>query len=128
MSNYSNMYWLTRLNPLHNFASGSILALAILIGMYLFFRGFAWVELEKDECLKIDKKAKWPLRFGISIIILMVLIRLFVPTKGEMVFIIAGGKTIDFIQSDTSINKIPSQTTAVISKFLDEQIKDLSKQ
>ena len=47
---------------------------------------------------------------------------LFIPSKNDVIFIIAGGKTIDFIKSDTSINKIPAQTTKLITDYLQEQI------
>ena len=39
----------------------------------------------------------------------------------------AGGKTMDFIESDTSINKIPAQTTKLITNYLEQQIKEVKK-
>lgn len=52
----------------------------------------------------------------------------FLPTQKEAIMIIAGGKTMDFIQKDTSVRKIPHQTTEFISEYLDKQIKELSKE
>ena len=54
------------------------------------------------------------------------LVSIFLPTQKEAVFIVAGGKTINFIQADTSIRKIPEQTTSIISTFLDKKIKELN--
>ena len=54
---------------------------------------------------------------------LFVLISVLTPTKEEAVFIVAGGKVIDFVQKDSSINKIPGQTTSILSTWLDEQLK-----
>lgn len=50
---------------------------------------------------------------------------IFIPSKDEVVFIVAGGKTIDFIKNDSSINKIPSQTTKYISEILQKEINKL---
>lgn len=52
-------------------------------------------------------------------------IALLIPTKGEIIFISAGGKTIDFIKSDSSINKIPSQSTKLITDFMQDQIEKM---
>lgn len=53
------------------------------------------------------------------------MLEVFVPTKNEAIVIIAGGKTLDFIKQDSSLNKIPSQTTAIISQFLQNEIDTL---
>ena len=45
--------------------------------------------------------------------------------------IIAGGKTLDYVQSDTSLQKIPYKATEIILKkmdeYVDETIKDSTK-
>ena len=46
----------------------------------------------------------------------------FIPTQNEAIVIFAGGKTIDFIEADSSIQKIPHQTTEIISKFMENEI------
>jgi hypothetical protein len=52
----------------------------------------------------------------------------FVPTQKEAVVIFAGGKTIDFIEADSSIQKIPHQTTEMISKFMENEILEMNKE
>ena len=61
------------------------------------------------------------------LIIIAACIRLFLPTKNEMIMIYAGGKAMDFVQQDSSINKIPAQSTKIISDYLDKTIEDLKE-
>jgi len=49
------------------------------------------------------------------------------PSKNDMILIYAGGKTMDYVQKDTSLQKIPYQTTAIISDYLDKTIKEMKK-
>lgn len=52
------------------------------------------------------------------------LVLIFLPTRNEVIAIYAGGKTLDFAQQDSSLAKIPAQTTEVISNYLDKMIKE----
>jgi hypothetical protein len=52
----------------------------------------------------------------------------FIPTQQEAVVIFAGGKTIDFIEADSSIKNIPHQTTELISKFMENEILEMNKE
>ena len=67
------------------------------------------------------KKVCYPLLF-ISIVLAT-----FLPSKDDMILIYAGGKAMDFVQADSSINKIPAQTTKFIKDYLDKQVKELNK-
>jgi len=48
------------------------------------------------------------------------------PSAKEVVFIIAGGKTIDWAMQDSSLTKMPSQSTQLTSAFLEKQINELT--
>jgi hypothetical protein len=50
------------------------------------------------------------------------------PTRNEAILIMAGGKTLDFAQSDTSLSKIPYEATEIISGYLEKSIKELKKE
>lgn len=120
MSNYSQLYWLTRLDAIY---------VTLFIGLLL--SGLALIILHVVIAVESqweDEKivAKWRKKLNklLYIFIPCLLLSLFMPSKQEVIFIYAGGKTMDFIQSDTSINKIPAQTTKLITDYLDKQIKD----
>ena len=84
----------------------------------------ASVLVRRNQRLKLIKIVK---RSLIPVFVVSLLVACLIPTQKEAVFIIAGGKTIDWAMADTSLNKIPSQTTAIISRFLEYQEKEISE-
>ena len=123
LNNYSQLYWLTRLDGIKGFS----VTVLVICGI-LSIATFLWVAIEgnwMDE-EKLNPLKKW--RNGLFIATFVFgLISIFIPTKNEMIFIYAGGKTMDFIDSDTSINKIPAQTTKIITDYLEKQIKETNE-
>ncbi len=130
MSNTANLYWLTRIDSINTLIG--IMAFILLLvsgGIYLAcwvgtdFDQFHKNEIEQRKAIrkKYRNKTRWLIPLGMFLFIISVLS----PSKNEVIFIVAGSKTLDFIQSDTSLNKIPAQTTAIISQFLNNQIKEL---
>lgn len=113
MSNEAKIYWLTRLD---NFNAFLIIMAILLICITAITYFVKFIEFEDDYI-----SAKKTNKYAIIGIILFFIVA-FIPSKNEAILIVAGGKTMDFVQQDTCINKIPSQTTAIITKFLDEQI------
>ena len=131
MNTYSQLYWLTRLDEIKDF-----LQWTGALSLFLFATLFIWHisqeydarnelilhrdrELRKEKILAIRaerKKTCLLIPLGITLFILSVLS----PSKDDAIFIVAGGKTIDFMKSDTSIARIPAQATATISEYLDE--------
>ena len=124
MSNYAKLYWLTRLDYLQ----GIFLALAVIFGLvliiYLVAYAFILAEYEGDAAA-LAKKWKWARNLGIIFLCIGTVFASLIPTRSELVFIIAGGKTIDFVQKDSSINKIPNQATKIVSDMLENEIKKL---
>ena len=121
MTNYGKLYWLTRLDGLNSMAE----VCSYLIGIALVFTIIFY-------CVtKIEGDASYYNPLGkannvlIPILVFSTLIQVFLPTKNEAMFIIAGGKAVNFIEKDTSINNIPEQTTAIITKYLDNTLKEL---
>ena len=132
MSNYSKIYWLTRLDGINGFfiaiaVAGGLLTLAFLIynlvefGMDEYYKGN-----ELENRLSLRKKLRGKIKYTVSALIIGVLVSILLPTQKQAILILAGGKTMDFIEQDTSINKIPGQTTLIISEFLDNQINKLN--
>ena len=126
MSNYAKLYWLTRLDGIN----GMILFIGIFFFIAAFvslmyayvFKDWGWSKEEEKKAQQVVmKRLKWLIPFGF----LFITISCFVPTKEEAILIVAGGKAMNFVESDTSINKIPSQTTALITEYLDKQLKEI---
>ncbi len=134
MSNYSKIYWLTRLDSIND-----LLITLIIIGiLYSFFvvllsamsRDFdeyksPEVVLKREALrVKFQNKIKWVLPLSCFCL----LISVFLPTRNEALLIMAGGKTLDYVQSDTSLSKIPQQTTTIISQYLENALKEMKKE
>ena len=121
MSSYAKLYWLTRLDNI-NFFIGALCFL-----FFITFVTFLIINIANDDDVSKEMKRKFTRITWMSGILFLMSFILFIltPTKKDVIFIIAGGKTIDFVQQDSSINKIPGQTTKIISDFLDKKIKEM---
>lgn len=128
MSNYSKLYWLTRLDGINGFfialdIISGVLILAIIIGCFI---SSDFDEYKKESEIKIRKELRQKIRKKIPLLSVLlslgIIISIFTPTKNEAIFIMAGGKTMDYVQSDTSLSKMPYQATKIISDYLQKQI------
>lgn len=123
MSNYAELYWLTRLTSLTDvFSIITVLAGLAMFGLSLALFIMGW-EMEDDE----RKSLKKYIRYSLIVFVTFGAMRVFTPTQNEAILILAGGKTLDFVESDTSISKIPSQTTAIVSEYLEKTLKELEE-
>lgn len=133
MNNYAKIYWLTRLDGINGFFIGmAIISIVLVIGIIIgslmskdfdeFYHGE-----ELKSRIKVREQFTSKVKYLVFTFFLGTLVSIFLPTQKEAVLIVAGGKTIDFIQADTSIRKIPEQTTLLISSFFDKQIKELNE-
>ena len=125
MNNYLTIYWLTRLDILHDL-SGVLLICGIII-LFVYFLIVIMSLYTQEDCNKYHLRYKKIRILSIWVVIISGLILTFIPTKSEMILIYAGGKTMDYVQADTSLSKIPYQTTTIISNYLDNAIKELNK-
>lgn len=118
METTTQLYWLTRLDSIQCiFGVLSILGTTILIFILMAFLSG---DIDYEE-----KSTKKNFRIFYVIYSISLIGAIFIPSKDEVIFIVAGGKTIDFIKNDSSINKIPSQTTKYISEILQKEINKL---
>lgn len=125
MENSTKLYWLTRLDSVQ----GLCIALSIisLITVMLYWIVYAVNSDFEDEDWNSEYKSTYGSKAKIATwmgIICMLIVTL-IPTRAEMIFIVAGGKTMDFVEKDSSIQKIPSQTTKIVSEYLDKKIKEI---
>ena len=131
LSNTQSLYWLTRLDAIKGVLGligyGSIIAIAVIYTVCLMSADFDYYKSAEEvkERKDVRKSAKSKVKYLIIISILTLMLKVFVPSREEVIFIVAGGKTLDFVQSDSSLNKIPAQSTKLITDYLESQIKDV---
>jgi len=126
MNIYWKLYWLTRLDSLNGMFN-AILTIGIAMMVLFYFIKFI-NHIEGDDNEIYTRKNRWKIIWAFILIGIAIIGITLTPSKNEAILIIAGGKTIDWISKDTSICKIPSQTSELVSSFLDKQIKELSKE
>jgi hypothetical protein len=124
MSNIALIYWLTRLSSI----SGFFLALSV-ISIAIVSIGIAGYSVAMIDCWTDDKTAKYKIArkkiIGKTWIpILLTIVYILTPNTKEAMLIIAGGKTMDYVQSDTSLQKIPYKATELILKKMEDYINE----
>lgn len=121
METTTQLYWLTRLDSIQFlFGVLAVLGFLIFMGIIIFTVSD---DIDYKDKITLKQLKIFAVSFGISL-----LGSILIPSKDEVVFIVAGGKTIDFIKNDSSINKLPGQTTKYISEILQKEINKLDKE
>lgn len=122
METTTQLYWLTRLDGLSTLFS----VLAILSVLVTAFSSIINLceSTGRYQDEDIVNKTRKISRTSLVITLILVPIAILIPSKDDVIFIVAGSKTIDFIKNDTSINKIPAQTTKLITDYLDKQLEE----
>ena len=59
--------------------------------------------------------------------ILFILLQIALPSKTDLIYIVAGGKTLDFVKTDKSIQEIPGNTTEIVNNVLKLGVKELEE-
>jgi heme/copper-type cytochrome/quinol oxidase subunit 2 len=124
MSYTIGLYFLNRLDTFR-----TILTIMIIIGivglvLYYFFN-FMSTELERAKMAEYSSNNKWTRRTLITITVIGIAGLTFIPTTKQMIFIIAGGKTLDYVSKDQSLRKIPGQVTEITTEWLDKKLKEI---
>lgn len=124
MNNYWKIYWITRLDSISDLFSALLFIgtlLCVVIGILSMIDG---VENDFDTLKKYQKIPK--------IILVVMLIsgffKVFIPNQTQTIAILAGGATLDYAQKDSSLSKIPYQTTQLVTKYLEKQIESVEKE
>jgi hypothetical protein len=120
--NYSKqIYWLTRLDGIHRLFD-TIMILSILgLVIYMVIKLIDYVELNEGT------KRPWLVATCIFFLSISAIGKTFLPTTKEAIFIVAGGKTLDYITTDTSVNKIPDKLANITTTWLDQKLDELKK-
>ena len=118
------IYWLTRLSSISDlfFGLGMLSSIFIFVGVLAYT--FMIMDFPSDED-EIEYKQKRKKFFNkIWVPILFFVLNILTPNTKEAMLIIAGGKTMDYAQSDTSLQKIPYKATELILKKMEEYIDE----
>jgi len=118
------IYWLTRLSSISDlfFRLGMLSSIFIFVGVLAYT--FMIMDFPSDED-EIEYKQKRKKFFNkIWVPILFFVLNILTPNTKEAMLIIAGGKTMDYVQSDTSLQKIPYKATELILKKMEEYIDE----
>jgi hypothetical protein len=120
--NYSKqIYWLTRLDGIHRLFD-TIMILSILgLVIYMVIKLIDYIELNKGT------KRPWLVAICMFFLSISAIGKTFLPTTKEAIFIVAGGKTLDYITTDTSVNKIPDKLANITTTWLDQKLDELKK-
>ena len=103
MSNIVLIYWLTRLSNISGFFLTLGVILAVIIGIGILGYSIAIVDCWDDDKIanyKVDRK-KFINKTWVPM--LLFIFYILTPDTKEAMLIIAGGKTLDYVQSDTSL-------------------------
>lgn len=131
MSNIALIYWLTRLSSISDFflTLGIISAAIISLGLIGYSVALIDWPSDEDEIKYKQKRKKFFNKLWVPILFFVLYI--LTPNTKEAMLIIAGGKTLDYVQSDTSLQKIPYKATELILKkmedYIDETTSDSTK-
>ena len=73
--------------------------------------------------LEYDKIPKYTKRFVASFIFFLSVATL-TPSTNKMLLIVAGGQTLNYIEQDENLKKIPYKATEVVAQYLDSKLKE----
>ncbi len=123
MNNYLLIYLITRLDAIRG-----LLSLCFIIPAAVLFALFTVLGFHLSEGYSVPKIVKNSIIACITISILSITIHTFIPKTQEAMLIIAGGKTIEYIEHDKNLKKIPGQSTEIVSLFLQKELNKLKKE
>jgi len=127
MTNTFFIYLATRLSGIQNVSIiVAVFSGVLLCGLILY----RYIEL--DETYEYDKE-RIQKRIAINkrntktvknAFLISIFFAVFTPDTKEAIMIYAGGKTLDYVQKDTSLQKIPYKATELIIKKMDQYLND----
>ena len=123
----SMIYWITRLDALHNFIEGILIISAIILILGTIGLIASWmvgiVDEDKDaeRAYYAIKKAYWPI---LIFWIFLAVTGMLIPSTKEMIAIYA----IPAISSNADVQEIPPKVAKFVNKQLQEWLEDITKE
>jgi hypothetical protein len=103
----------------------TILLVTGILGILAYYVARAFSTVTKKDVDDFNTMYRWKRRTLITLIFVGIGGLTFIPTTKQMIFIIAGGKTLDYVSKDQSLRKIPGQVTEITTEWLDNKLKEI---
>lgn len=123
MSYTIGLYFLNRLDAFRTVLT--ILLVTGILGILAYYVARAFSTVTKKDVDDFNTMYRWKRRTLITLIFVGIGGLTFIPTTKQMIFIIAGGKTLDYVSKDQSLRKIPGQVTEITTEWLDNKLKEI---
>ena len=121
------LYWITRLDGIHEFLNTNALIFTVLCVCLLVAWGImllnAGVEDEDFHKYRIYSPCKWTCIGSFFIASLFWLGTIFIPTTKEACMIYLGGSVVDYVQGNEQIQEMPDKVVNLATEYLDELIQ-----
>lgn len=108
----TEIYWITRLEAI-NVLFKIIIFISIIISIINFL-----TKVEQNRSVIGWRKCR------VALFIIGVLGATFVPTKSDMLLILGVGTTIDYVQSNDTINQLPDKCVDALNAWVDSLSDD----
>lgn len=127
MNEYLLLYLITRLDSLAlPFMIGIFGSVVLCVVSGITSVSFILAGYDDDEPPKLLAQ-KVLIRSSLVLASLLAL-TVIIPSKDEMMLIIAGGKTIEYIKQDKNLQSIPFKTSELVAQVLDKELEKLKEE
>lgn len=116
------LYLITRLDALQAICIAGLILAGLATIVFFIARIDAYDEDEYEK--KYGKPLKRYWQIGVPLFSLLLV---FIPTRDDIILIYAGGSAIEYVKSDSSLQKIPYKATELILNKIDEKVKEIEK-
>lgn len=114
----TEIYWLTRLDGIHAICEVLIGVFFLIMISYVLFAisgGFEFYDFSEDKTHKIKRIFK----LSCVLIIPVLLVKAFLPTKEEALIIYGVGGTIDYIKTNPTAKELPDKCVKALDKWVE---------
>lgn len=112
--NYFLIYLITIADDIKVF--GTIMS--IILGVFIFGYSLWWSLEEYGSRLKYIKRL-------IALFVFTMAVAQLTPSTNKMVLIVAGGQTLNYVEKDENLQKIPYKASEVVVQYLDSKLKEI---
>lgn len=118
----TELYWLTRLDGIHAICEVLILVFFLVVVCYVLFAISGGLRYYSGSSEDTIHKIKRIFKLSCVLIIPVLLVKAFLPTKEEALIIYGVGGTIDYIKTNPTAKELPDKCV----KALDEWVENMN--
>jgi hypothetical protein len=107
----NTLYWLTRLDSIHN-----LLIFFVFVGIAFFVMSIIFFISEDKKTSRLGVKG---MIFSSCFVLTTLVVRTFIPTTNEALIIYGVGNTIDYVKSNDTAKQLPDKAIEALDKYLD---------